>query len=125
MEQVVHGVGVRRFPAASPHESAMQSRRVLMSAPHAPKLPPRLDGRGLDFGDLDHITPQEIAEFRASQTEEDGAPQSGFDYLLDNHPGTLKRHKFFSTQIQPPYREARYQACAFGALAHYGLLDFD
>jgi hypothetical protein len=91
----------------------------------APSLPPRLGGRGLNFEDLDNITPEEIVEFRASQVKEDGASQSGFDYLLDNHPGTIKRHKFFSTQIQPPYRDQRYQAVVFGWLGYYGYLDFD
>jgi hypothetical protein len=90
-----------------------------------PTFPPRHDGRGHNFQDLDNITPEEIAEFRASQQKEDGASQSGFDYLLDNHPGSIKRHKFFSTQIQPPYRDQRYQAGVFGWTGYYGYLDFD
>jgi hypothetical protein len=90
-----------------------------------PTQPQRLGGRGLNFDDLTNITPEEIEEFRASQRTEDGASQSGFDWLLDNHPATLKRHKFFSTMIQPPYRDPRYQAPVFGAIAHYGELDFD
>jgi hypothetical protein len=85
----------------------------------------RVDSRGLDFNNLDGITPEEIETFRESYRTEDGSPQSGFDFLIDNNPAALKTYRYFATQIQPPFRDPRYQAPVFGAIGHYALLDFD
>ena len=71
---------------------------------------PRVDSRGLDFTALDRITPEEVQAFRESYRPEDGSPQSGFDYLIDHNPAALKTYRYFATQVQPPYRNARYQA---------------
>lgn len=86
---------------------------------------PRLDSRGLDFQNLDGITPEEAEAFRASYRSEDGSQQSGFDFLIDNNPAALKTYRYFATQVQPPFRDPRWQAPVFGAIAHYALMDFD
>jgi hypothetical protein len=86
---------------------------------------PRVDNRGLNFNDLERITPEEIAAFRESYRTEDGAPQSGFDFLIEHNPAALKTYRYFATQVQPPYRDPRFQAPVFGAIGHYALLDFD
>jgi len=86
---------------------------------------PRVDSRGLDFGNLDTITPEEIQSFRESYRTEDGNPQSGFDYLIDHNPAALKTYRYFATAIQPPYRDPRFSASVFGWLGYYAYLDFD
>lgn len=86
---------------------------------------PRVGNRGLDFSNLRNITPDEIQSFRSSYQTEDGNPQSGFDYLIDHNPAALKTYRYFATAIQPPYRDPRFGASAFGWLGYYGYLDFD
>jgi hypothetical protein len=86
---------------------------------------PRVDSRGLDFTNLNDITPEEIEAFRQSYRTEDGSPQSGFDYLIEHNPAALKTYRYFATQVQPPFRDPRFQAPVFGAIGHYGYLDFD
>lgn len=86
---------------------------------------PRVDSRGLDFQNLDGITPEEVQAYRADQLKEDGNAQSGFDYLMDVNPRALKSYRYFATSIQPPYRDPRFAASVFGWLGYYAYLDFD
>lgn len=86
---------------------------------------PRVDNRGLDFNNLDEITPEEVEAFRESYRTEDGSPQSGFDFLIDHNPAALKTYRYFATQVQAPYRNPRYQAPVFGGIGYVAYLDFD
>lgn len=86
---------------------------------------PRVDNRGLDFNNLDEITPEEVQAFRESYRTEDGSPQSGFDFLIDHNPAALKTYRYFATQVQAPYRNPRYQAPVFGGIGYVAYLDFD
>lgn len=85
----------------------------------------KLSSRGLDFSNLRGITQEEADQFRQSYLTEDGNRQTGFDYLIDHNPAPLKTYRYYITSMQPPFRDPRHQAAVFGALAHYGLLDFE
>ena len=60
-----------------------------------------------------------------SYRTEDGAPQSGFDFLIEHNPRALKTYRYYATAVQAPYRNPRFQASAFGGLGYYGYIGFD
>src|SRR5579862_8331216 len=113
-----HGEGQRRVRSGRRHPRQLEGSEMTTT-------PSRLDSRGLDFQNLDGITPEEAETFRESYRTEDGNPQSGFDFLIEHNPAALKTYRYWATAVQPPFHDARWQAPVWGAIAHYAWLDFD